>query len=219
MGRVETAGRHLEEDRLRDRRKSIRGLKVLVVDNYDSFTFNLVQLLGTLGACPEVVLSDAITPNQARSRAPAGIVLSPGPGAPDKAGATLGIATQLAGHVPLLGVCLGHQALAKAFGAKIRRAHRPLHGQVVAMVHNGLGLFGGLPQGFLAARYNSLAVDESTLPACLRIDARDPDGEVMALRHEHLAVWGVQFHPESVLSECGAQLLVNWLEALLPRSP
>lgn len=190
-----------------------------MVDNHDSFTFNLVQLLGTLGASPKVVLSDAISPDEACASRPAGILLSPGSGAPAQAGATLAIAAELAGKVPLLGVCLGHQALAQAFGGSIRRARRPLHGAVAAIAHNGRGLFRGLPYGFDAARYNSLAVDEDTLPACLCVDARDADGEVMALRHERLPVWGVQFHPESVLSECGAQLVLNWLDALFARSP
>lgn len=189
---------------------------VLVVDCYDSFTYNLVQALGALGAVCEVVLCDAIDPAGVRARAPDGVLLSPGPCTPTEAGATLAILAELSDDVPILGVCLGHQAIAQAFGGRVVRAARPMHGKTSRVEHDGRSLFEGVAQHFVAARYNSLVVEPQTLPSSLHISAWTEEGEVMALRHRTRPLEGVQFHPESALSEEGDRLLGNWLRRIKP---
>ncbi len=188
--------------------------RVLVIDNYDSFTYNLVQYLEELGASCSVELNDRTTIEEIRARTPHGVVLSPGPGTPDDAGITLSAIAALAGEIPLLGVCLGHQAIAAHFGGTVRRALRPVHGEATPVEHVGDGIFGDLPSPFSAARYHSLVVDPTTLPACLAQTARTAEGELMGLRHRELPIEGIQFHPESVLSEHGHALLGNWLSSL-----
>ena len=191
--------------------------RILLVDHHDSFTYNLYQLLSELGAVVEVLQSDALEHAGAESLDAA--LLGPGHGEPDAARGTLALIERCAGALPVLGVCLGHQALARAFGADVRRARAPLHGKVSALIHDGQGLFAGVPQGCLVARYNSLVVAPETLPAELRVTARSPEGEVMALEHASLPLWGVQFHPESFLSEHGRPMMQNWLRLLPARGP
>jgi anthranilate synthase component 2 len=184
---------------------------ILVVDNYDSFTWNLVHALDALGGETRVVRNDAVTAAEALASGAAGILLSPGPGRPDAAGATLAIVAACAeARRPLLGVCLGHQALAAHFGGRIVHAPRPMHGKLCAIAHRGAGLFAGLPSPFGAVRYNSLTVEED-LPGCLAVTATAEDGTVQGLAHRALPLHGVQFHPESVLSEHGDRLLGNFL--------
>ncbi len=189
---------------------------IVVVDNYDSFTFNLVQLLGELGADTRVVANDAVTPREIALLAPRGILLSPGPGAPDDAGVTLAVIRELAGRVPMLGVCLGHQCIAVAFGARVVRAERLMHGRTSLIHHAGRGVFRGLPTPFTATRYHSLIVDRASVPEALEITAWTEEGEVMGLCHRELAVEGVQFHPESFLTEHGHALLGAFLARLGP---
>jgi anthranilate synthase component 2 len=189
-------------------------MRVLVIDNYDSFTFNLVQHLGELGAEPLVFRNDALTLRDAQALRPERIVLSPGPGHPEiprDFGVCLDVLRELSPEVPTLGVCLGHQGIAAAFGAKIVHAERPVHGKPSRIHHDGRGIFRGLPQGFRAARYHSLLVDPRSLPRCLEISAVTDGGEVMGLRHTQLPIEGVQFHPESILTEGGKRLLANFL--------
>jgi para-aminobenzoate synthetase component 2 len=187
---------------------------VVVVDNYDSFTYNLVQYVGSLGASCEVRLNDRTTVSELETLAPRGILLSPGPGTPDDAGVTLDVIRSLSAKIPVFGVCLGHQSIGQAFGGKVIRAPRLMHGKTSPIEHDGKGVFRGLPSPFLATRYHSLIVEESSLPACLEVSARTKEGEIMALRHRALAVEGVQFHPESILTEHGLTLIENWLESL-----
>ena len=183
--------------------------RILVVDNYDSFVFNLVQYLQQLGATTEVLRNDEVTVDQVLAYD--GVLLSPGPGTPTAAGACIDIVKLAGGRVPIFGVCLGHQAIAEAFGATVSRAPELLHGKTSLVTHDGVGVFEGIPSPFTATRYHSLAVEEPTVPAELEITARTDSGVVMALRHRELAIEGVQFHPESVLTEHGYQLLANWL--------
>jgi anthranilate synthase/aminodeoxychorismate synthase-like glutamine amidotransferase len=190
------------------------GPRVLLVDNYDSFTFNLVQYLGELGAAVEVFRNDAIGVAGIRARRPDGLVLSPGPCTPDEAGVTLEAAAALAGTLPILGVCLGHQAIGQAFGGRVVRNPRIVHGKASPVRHRGKGLYAGLPSPFSAGRYHSLVVDRATLPPALAVTAWTDQGEIMGLRHRRLDVEGVQFHPESILTEGGKALLENWLERL-----
>jgi len=192
----------------------MKGPRVLVVDNYDSFTFNLVQFLGELGAEVEVFRNDAIDVAGLRSRRPDGLVLSPGPCTPDQAGVTLAAIGALAGALPILGVCLGHQAIGQAFGGRVVRNARIVHGKASPVRHRGRGLFAGLPSPFDAGRYHSLVVERKSLPSALVITAWTDEGEIMGLRHRRLDVEGVQFHPESILTEGGQALLGNWLERL-----
>ncbi len=183
-----------------------------VLDNYDSFTWNLAQLLGELGADPKVVRNDEIDIAGVRALRPARIVISPGPCTPQMAGISMELTRALAGETPILGVCLGHQALAAAWGGEIRRAKRLVHGKTSPVRHNGGGVFRGLANPFDATRYHSLVVDEP-LPSGLEVTARSSDdGEVMGLRHRELPVWGVQFHPESILTPSGRALLGNYLD-------
>jgi anthranilate synthase component 2 len=185
---------------------------VLMIDNYDSFTFNLVQYLGELGAKVEVVRNDAITLDEAEARQPERIVISPGPCTPAEAGISVALIPRFAGRVPILGVCLGHQAIGQAFGGSVVRAGRVMHGKVSAVSHDGEGLFAGLPSPFTATRYHSLAIDRASLPAELEVTATAEDGEIMGVRHRGHRVEGVQFHPEAILTEHGKRLLANFLE-------
>lgn len=189
---------------------------LLLIDNYDSFTWNLYQYFRQLGAEVEVHRNDAITLEGIAARRPDHLVISPGPRTPDEAGISLAAIRHFAGQLPILGVCLGHQALAQAFGGRVVRARQVMHGKVSQVEHQGLGVFHGLNQPLTVTRYHSLVVEADTLPACFEITAwslRDgkPD-EIMGLRHRHLALEGVQFHPESILSEQGHQLLNNFLQ-------
>jgi len=186
---------------------------VLMIDNYDSFTFNLVQYLGELGADVEVVRNDEITLDEVAARAPARIVISPGPCTPSEAGISVPLIQRFAGTVPILGVCLGHQAIGQAFGGRIVRAARVMHGKLSPIVHEGTGVFGGLPSPFTATRYHSLAIERASLPDALEVTATADDGEIMGVRHRSYPVEGVQFHPEAILTEHGRRLLANFLEA------
>lgn len=185
--------------------------KLLMVDNYDSFTFNIVQYFGELGADVEVFRNDEITLDGITERAPDRLVISPGPCSPAEAGVSLAVIERYAATVPILGVCLGHQALGHAFGGKVVRARRLMHGKTDAVMHTGAGVFAGLPSPFTAARYHSLAVERASLPDCLEVTAWTDDGEIMGLRHRSLPVQGVQFHPESIATEHGYALLRNFL--------
>jgi len=187
------------------------GLRILVVDNYDSFVFNLVQYLAQLGADCTVRRNDEVGPDEAVGYD--GVLLSPGPGTPERAGACIDIVRGCAGTVPVLGVCLGHQAIAAAYGAVVEQAPELLHGKTSAVLHDGAGVLAGLPSPFTATRYHSLAVRPDSLPAELEVTGRTEGGVVMALRHRDLALEGVQFHPESVLTEGGHRLLATWLVA------
>ncbi|HWB73127.1 MAG TPA: aminodeoxychorismate/anthranilate synthase component II [Egibacteraceae bacterium] len=188
--------------------------RVLIVDNYDSFTYNLAQELGELGARVEVARNDAFTLAQLRADPPDGIVISPGPGRPGDAGLSNAVIGAFAGAVPLLGVCLGHQCIGEVYGARVVRAPELVHGKTSAIDHDGRGVLAGLPRPFSATRYHSLVVDAASVPATLEITARSDGGLVMGLRHRRLPVEGVQFHPESVLTTTGPQLLGNWLRQL-----
>ena len=183
--------------------------RILVVDNYDSFVFNLVQYLAQLGADVTVVRNDDVTPDQCREYD--GVLLSPGPGTPEDAGACIQIVRECAGDVPIFGVCLGHQAIAEAYGAIVTQAPELLHGKTSQVVHEDVGVLAGLPMPFTATRYHSLAVDPSTIPAELEITGATESGVIMALKHRNAKVEGVQFHPESVLTEGGHEMLANWL--------
>jgi len=187
-------------------------LRVLVLDNYDSFTFNLVQYLGELGAAVRVVKNDETTPETIRGDAPDGLVISPGPCTPNEAGISLACVEKLSGRLPILGVCLGHQAIGQAFGGKVVRAGRLMHGRTSPIEHDGRGVFAGLPLPFEATRYHSLLVERESLPDCLEVSAWTAEGEIMGLRHRQLEVQGVQFHPESILTAAGKRLVANWLE-------
>jgi anthranilate synthase/aminodeoxychorismate synthase-like glutamine amidotransferase len=185
---------------------------ILVIDNYDSFTYNLVQYLGELGAEPKVVRNDTIDVEAILALRPERIVISPGPGTPDDAGVSLPLIRRMPAATPILGVCLGHQAIGQAFGATVSRARRQMHGKTSTIEHDGRGIFRGVPVPFNATRYHSLAVLAETVPAELEITARADDGEVMGLRHRNRPVEGVQFHPESILTEHGKTMLRNFLE-------
>jgi anthranilate synthase component 2 len=187
---------------------------LVIIDNYDSFTYNLVHFLGELGADSRVFRNDAIAVTDVLSLQPAGIVLSPGPCYPDQAGICLELVEKAAGFVPILGVCLGHQSVGQAFGSRIVRAPKIMHGKLSTIQHDGTGLFQGLPPNFQATRYHSLAVDRDSLPDCLRITAESIDGVVMGLAHREYPIHGVQFHPESIASEHGHSLLANYLNLI-----
>jgi anthranilate synthase/aminodeoxychorismate synthase-like glutamine amidotransferase len=186
--------------------------RIVVVDNYDSFVYNLVQYLGELGADPLVYRNDALTIAGLVDLHPDGVLLSPGPGRPEDAGITPEIVSSLGGRVPLLGVCLGHQAIGQVFGGEVART-AVMHGKTSAIHHDGRGVFTGLPDPFTATRYHSLTVLPDGLPDVLEVTARSEDGTVMGLRHRELAIEGVQFHPESVLTTSGHRLVANWLAA------
>jgi para-aminobenzoate synthetase component II len=188
--------------------------RVLVVDNYDSFTFNLVQCLRALGAECFVVENDRTTVAAVQALEADGILISPGPGAPEGAGITLELIRELAGARPLLGVCLGHQAIACAFGGRVSRAAAPVHGKVSSVTHDGRGIFRDLPSPLEATRYHSLLVERDGLPSSLEVSAQTSSGEIMGLRHRELPLEGLQFHPESILTEHGPRLVQNWLSSL-----
>jgi anthranilate synthase component II len=188
------------------------GLSVLLVDNYDSFTYNLYQYLGELGADVRVVRNDELSAEAAIALSPERIVISPGPGTPDQAGITLELIGRAAGRIPVLGVCLGHQALGQAFGGQVRRAPKLMHGKTSQIHHDGRRLFARLPDPFTATRYHSLIVERDSVPESLEISAWTDDGIVMGLRHREYPLEGVQFHPESILTTVGKDLLRNFLE-------
>jgi len=188
---------------------------LLMIDNYDSFTYNLVQYLGELGEEVKVLRNDEITLEGIEKLAPARIVISPGPCTPDEAGISVPLVRHFAGKVPILGVCLGHQSIGQALGGRIVHARQLMHGKTSAIYHDGRGVFRGLPDAFTATRYHSLAIERASLPGCLEISSWSGDGEIMGVRHKELAVEGVQFHPESILTEHGHQLLKNFLESSL----
>lgn len=185
---------------------------ILVVDNYDSFTWNLVRYLKEIGAEVEVARNDALSAAEALASGAEAVLISPGPGTPDEAGISLElVAACAAARLPLLGVCLGHQAIGRHFGGRVARAPAPMHGKVSGIDHDGSGVFAGLPSPFAATRYHSLCVAPASMPACLIVNARAADGSVQGLRHETLPIHGVQFHPESVASDHGHALLANFL--------
>jgi anthranilate synthase component II len=192
---------------------------LLMIDNYDSFTYNLVQYLGELGAELEVHRNDAITVDEIEGRAPSGIVVSPGPGTPADAGVSMPVIRRFAERIPILGVCLGHQAIGEVFGGVVERGPVPVHGKTALIHHDGRGVFAGLPSPFEATRYHSLVVRRAGLPACLEISAESEDGLIMGLRHQTLPVEGVQFHPESILTASGKALLGNFLGRLGSTAP
>jgi len=185
---------------------------LIVVDNYDSFTYNLVQYLGELGAEMRIFRNDEVTVDEIATLDPKKILISPGPGTPDTAGISLGVIARFADSVPILGVCLGHQAIGQHFGGKVIRAPEPVHGKPVVINHDGKTIFESLPNGFAAGRYHSLIVDRGSMPETLEISAESSDGLVMAVRHRTKKIEGVQFHPESILTEHGKVLLQNFLE-------
>ena len=187
--------------------------RVLVIDNYDSFVYNLVQYLAELGADPIVRRNDAITLAEARDMAPDALLVSPGPGRPTDAGVSNQLIAALGSEIPVLGVCLGHQCIAEVFGGRIIRSAEIMHGKTSMVHHEGLGVMVGLDDPFEATRYHSLIVDPTSLPDELEITARTQDGVIMGLRHRHLPIEGVQFHPESILTAGGHRLLANWLSA------
>lgn len=185
---------------------------ILFIDNYDSFTWNLVHYLGELGAHIEVRRNDQLTVDEALALAPQAVVLSPGPRDPDRAGICLDLIRASAGRLPLLGICLGHQAIGQAFGGRVMRAPLPMHGKLSRIRHGGEGMFADLPQGFAATRYHSLLVDRASLPAELTVTAETEDGLIMGLAHRDYPIHGLQFHPESIASEWGHALLANFLK-------
>ena len=192
-------------------RKLLRGTMILVIDNYDSFTFNLVQYLGSMGHELKVFRNDAVTLEEIERLAPERIVISPGPGRPENSGIIIDTIRRFSGHMPILGVCLGHQAIGAAFGGEVVSAPQIMHGKTSDIFHDGRTIFHGLPDPFCATRYHSLMVSPESLPACLEVSAKTADGLIMGLRHREMAVEGVQFHPESILTEVGMQLLSNFV--------
>ena len=185
---------------------------LLVIDNYDSFTYNLVQYFGELGADPQVKRNDAITPDEVEKMKPQKIVISPGPGRPEEAGISMELIRKFGGKIPILGVCLGHQCMGEVYGGKVVRAGRLMHGKTSPIQHDGKGVFQGLPNPFEATRYHSLIVEKNSVPNCLEVCAETAEGEIMGLRHREYPVHGVQFHPESILSKEGKDLLANFLK-------
>ncbi|MBC7660532.1 MAG: aminodeoxychorismate/anthranilate synthase component II [Chitinophagaceae bacterium] len=185
---------------------------ILLLDNYDSFTYNIEQYFGELGKRVKVVRNDEITLKQIEKMKPESIVISPGPGKPDEAGLTLETIRTFAGHIPILGVCLGHQAIGQVFGGIVKRAPRMMHGKTSVIKHDGKGVFKGLPSPMTVTRYHSLHVDPESLPSCLKITAQTEDGIIMGLRHKKFRIEGVQFHPESYQTEHGQRLFQNFLD-------
>ncbi len=191
-------------------------MRVLLVDNYDSFTYNLAQYLGELGADVQVERNDAITIDQIRALAPRAIVISPGPCTPNEAGISMDVIRDLAGQFPILGVCLGHQSIGQVFGGRVVRAPRVMHGKVSKIFHDEKGLFAGVENPFIATRYHSLVIAPESLPECLEVTAKTWEDEIMGVRHKELRVEGVQFHPESIMTTAGKALLANFLEMAAP---
>ena len=187
---------------------------IVMIDNYDSFTYNLVQYLEEIGVEVKVVRNDVLSVADIEALSPQGIVISPGPGGPPDAGVSLEVVQSLSGRMPILGVCLGHQTIAQAFGARITRAKHLMHGKTSKITGDGEGVFQGLNQPFQAMRYHSLAVAEDSIPNCLKITARSDDGEIMGLRHKDHCVEGIQFHPESIMTTVGKRLLRNYVKML-----
>lgn len=185
---------------------------LLMIDNYDSFTYNIVQYFGELGQEVKVVRNDALSLSEIAALKPDHLVISPGPCTPSLAGISLAAIIEFAGKIPVLGICLGHQAIGEAFGGRITHAKKLMHGKVSPVLHDGQGVFSALPNPLACTRYHSLAIARESLPDCLVISAWTEDGEIMGVRHKTLALEGVQFHPESVLSECGHELLANFLK-------
>ncbi|HMA91324.1 MAG TPA: aminodeoxychorismate/anthranilate synthase component II [Polyangiaceae bacterium] len=188
--------------------------QIVVIDNYDSFTYNLVQYVESQGVKAKVYLNDRVTIPEIRADAPQGLLLSPGPGTPDDAGITLEAIAELGTTLPILGVCLGHQSIGQSFGGHVVRAPRLMHGKTSLVEHDGKTVFADMPNPFEATRYHSLIVEEATMPQCLEISARTTDGEIMGLRHKTRPIEGVQFHPESFLTQQGIRLISNWLKSL-----
>ncbi|MBA2380392.1 MAG: aminodeoxychorismate/anthranilate synthase component II [Blastocatellia bacterium] len=184
---------------------------LVIIDNYDSFTYNLVQYLGELGAEMKIFRNDEVTVDEVEALEPENILISPGPGTPDDAGVSLDVIERFAGRVPLLGVCLGHQAIGQLYGGKVVRGPEPVHGKPVEVRHDGRTIFASIPETFAAGRYHSLVVERESLSDCLEISAESPDGLIMGLRHKEHKLEGVQFHPESILTEHGKTLLANFL--------
>jgi anthranilate synthase/aminodeoxychorismate synthase-like glutamine amidotransferase len=191
------------------------GSRVLLIDNYDSFVYNLVQELGELGAEPAVFRNDAIDMDGIRAAAPDAIVISPGPGRPESAGVSMEVVRTFAGEIPILGVCLGHQCIGEVYGGRTVSAPTLMHGKTSQIHHDGSGVFAGLPDPFVATRYHSLVIEPASVPDVLEVTARTSEGVVMGLRHRELAVEGVQFHPESILTPSGPNLLANFLGQLV----
>jgi anthranilate synthase/aminodeoxychorismate synthase-like glutamine amidotransferase len=191
---------------------------ILMIDNYDSFTWNLVQYLGELGNVPRVVRNDEISVKDALAMAPDAIVISPGPGRPDDAGISKKLIQEASGSIPILGVCLGHQCIGEVFGGKVVRAERLVHGKTSAIIHNGRGIFLDVDNPFQATRYHSLIVAREGLPPALQVVAWTPENEIMSLRHQSHETWGVQFHPESILTTHGKELLRNFLRLVPGRA-
>ena len=187
-------------------------MNVLLVDNYDSFTYNLAQYLGELGAIVTVERNDAISVDQIQQRSPDAIVISPGPCTPNEAGISMDVIRDLAGAIPILGVCLGHQSIGQVFGGRIVRAPRVMHGKVSKIFHDEKGLFEGIENPFIATRYHSLVIAPESLPDCLEVTAKTWEDEIMGVRHKELRVEGVQFHPESIMTTVGKALLANFLK-------
>jgi anthranilate synthase component 2 len=186
-------------------------IMILIIDNYDSFTYNVYQYVASLGYEVEVVRNDKITLDEIAEKKYSGIIISPGPGTPDDAGISKDVIAKFAGQIPIFGICLGHQAIGEVFGAKVVRAPKPIHGKVSSVYHQGTGIYQGLTQPFTAGRYHSLLVEAESVPDCLEITARTEDGLIMGLRHREYSVEGVQFHPESVLTPEGMKLLEHFL--------
>jgi anthranilate synthase/aminodeoxychorismate synthase-like glutamine amidotransferase len=185
---------------------------ILMIDNYDSFTYNLVQYLGELGQAVKVYRNDALTLNDIRKLNPQRIVISPGPGRPEDAGISCAVIKEFCGKIPILGVCLGHQAIGYCFGANIVQAKRLMHGKTSKIYHNKKDIFKNIPNPFLATRYHSLLVEKKSLPACLEITAQTEESEIMGLKHQEFPLWGVQFHPESILTKSGKAILDNFIK-------
>ena len=191
---------------------------ILMIDNYDSFTWNLVQYLGELGSVPRVVRNDEITVKEALAMTPDAVVISPGPGRPDDAGISKELIREASGSIPILGVCLGHQCIGEVFGGKVVRAERLVHGKTSAVIHNGRGIFLDVDNPFQATRYHSLLVAREGLPPVLQVVAWTPENEIMSIRHQSHETWGVQFHPESILTTHGKELLRNFLRLVPGRA-
>jgi anthranilate synthase component 2 len=191
---------------------------ILLIDNYDSFTWNLVQYFGELGALPRVVRNDEITLEEAVAAKPTALVVSPGPGRPPEAGVSCALIEHFAGSIPILGVCLGHQCIGEVYGGQVVRAERLVHGKTSAVIHTGRGIFLDIDNPFQATRYHSLVVAREGLPEALQVVAWTPENEIMAIRHRDHETWGVQFHPESILTESGHGMLENFLALAVPRA-